>query len=98
MYIEEDEPEQDTSLFRRLYIDLLQATAMTALMLEKWCEPPEVDRLHLSTLVQQVLSVIKEHGGSRRNHSSERWCKEADFPTSIGRPWFKYSVRWALPT
>ena len=65
IYIEEDEPEQDTSLFRRLFLDLLQATAMTKLMLEKWCEPPEVDRLHLSTLMQQVLSVIKERGGAR---------------------------------
>ena len=41
IYVEEDEPEQDTSLFRRLFLELLQATAMTELMLEKWCEPPE---------------------------------------------------------
>ena len=65
IYVEEDEPEQDTSLFRRLFLELLQATAMTSLMLEKWCEPLEVDRLHLSTLLQQVLSVIKERGGAR---------------------------------
>ena len=65
IYIEEDEPEQNTSLFDRLFLDLLQATAMTELMLEKWCEPPEIDRLHLSTLIQQVLSVITERGGAR---------------------------------
>ena len=34
-------------------------------MLAKWCEPPEVDRLHLSTLVQQVMSTIAETGGFR---------------------------------
>ncbi len=65
IYVDEDELLQNTSLFNRLYPDLLQATAMTALMLEKWCEPPEIDRLHLSTLVQQLLSVITEKGGAR---------------------------------
>ena len=85
MYVEEDEPEQDTSLFRRLYLDLLQATAMTALMLEKWCEPPEVDRLHLSTLVQQVLSVIKEHGGSRAESLERTLVQGGGFP-NVDRP------------
>jgi ATP-dependent Lhr-like helicase len=65
IFIEEDEPDQNSSLFHRLFPDLLQATAMTELLLEKWCEPPEVDRLHLSTLIQQVLSVITEGGGAR---------------------------------
>jgi hypothetical protein len=44
IYIAEDEPVQNTSLFDRLFLKLLQATAMTELMREKWCEPPEVDR------------------------------------------------------
>lgn len=64
IYVEEDEPEKETSLFNRLFLDLLQATAMTKLMLEKWCEPPDADRFHLSTLIQQVMSVIKERGGA----------------------------------
>jgi ATP-dependent Lhr-like helicase len=85
MYIEEDEPEQDTSLFRRLFIDLLQATAMTSLMLEKWCEPPEVDRLHLSTLVQQILSVIKERGGARADSLERTLVKGGGFP-HVDRP------------
>ena len=64
IFIEEDLPDQHTSLFDRLFPHLLQAVAMTELLLEKWCEPPEIDRLHLSTLVQQVLSVIAERGGA----------------------------------
>ena len=28
-----------------------------------WCEPPDQDALHLSTLIQQVLSAIAQHGG-----------------------------------
>ncbi len=64
IFIREDLPDQHTSLFDRLFPDLLQAAAMTELLREKWCEPPEIDRLHLSTLVQQVLSVIAERGGA----------------------------------
>jgi len=65
IYIEEDEPDQNTSLIDRLFPELLQAAAMTELLLEKWCEPPETNRLHLSTLIQQVLSIITERGGVR---------------------------------
>jgi ATP-dependent helicase Lhr and Lhr-like helicase len=85
IFIEEDEPEQDTSLFRRLFLNLLQATAMTKLMLEKWCEPPEVDCLHLSTLVQQVLSVIKERGGARADTLHRALVLDGGFP-SVDRP------------
>ena len=65
VFIEEESPDQHSSLFARLFPRLLQAIAMTELMLEKWCEPPEIHRLHLSTLIQQVLSVIAELGGAR---------------------------------
>jgi ATP-dependent Lhr-like helicase len=65
MFIEEDAPAQDGSLIDRLFPKLLHAIATTELVLAKWCEPPEVDRLHLSTLIQQLLSTIKENGGAR---------------------------------
>jgi ATP-dependent helicase Lhr and Lhr-like helicase len=85
IFVEEDEPEQDTPLFRRLFLDLLQVTAMTKLMLEKWCEPPEVDCLHLSTLVQQVLSVIKERGGARADTLHRSLVLGGGFP-SVDQP------------
>jgi ATP-dependent Lhr-like helicase len=65
LYVEEDEAGPKSALLDRLYPQLLQGIAMTELMLEKWCEPPDAERLHLSTLVQQVLSVIAERGGAR---------------------------------
>ena len=74
IYIEEEEPDQNTSLFHRLFPELLQAAAMTELLLEKWCEPPEIDRLHLSTLVQQILSVITERGERGPTTCIVRWC------------------------
>lgn len=36
---------------------------MLNLLLAGWCEPPDQDALHLSTLIQQVLSAIAQHGG-----------------------------------
>ena len=49
----------------RLYPELLQAVAMSELMCrEKWCEPPQTGLTHFSTLIQQVLSIIKERGGA----------------------------------
>jgi ATP-dependent Lhr-like helicase len=65
LFIQDDELTEKTGLVDRLFPELLQAIAMTELMLERWCEPPEADRLHLSTLVQQIMSVIAEYGGAR---------------------------------
>ena len=81
IHIEEDEPEQHTSLFYRLFLGLLQATAMTRLMLEKWCEPPDADRYHLSTLIQQILSVIKERGGAHAESLHRALVHEGGFPS-----------------
>ncbi len=80
IHIEEDEPDQHSSLFYRLFLGLLQATAMTRLMLEKWCEPPDADRLHLSTLIQQILSAVKERGGAHAESLHRALVLEGGFP------------------
>lgn len=46
-----------------LRLPLVQAIAQLELMIEGIFEPPTEGDLHLSTLVQQILSVIYEHGG-----------------------------------
>ena len=33
------------------------------MIFEKWCEPPVVSKLHCSTLIQQVLSLIAQYSG-----------------------------------
>lgn len=63
MFIIEKESKED-SIVDRLHPDLLRAVAMSELMLGKWNEPPQIGHYHFSTLIQQILSVIKEHGGS----------------------------------
>jgi ATP-dependent Lhr-like helicase len=52
---------------------------MTELMLEKWCEPPDIERWHLSTLVQQIMSVIAEAGGASALTLYERLVTRGSF-------------------
>ena len=63
VFIDEYEPDANASVLKRLHLGLLQSVAMSELMLEKWCEPPELDRLHASTLTHQIMSVIAQRGG-----------------------------------
>lgn len=43
---------------------------MIRLLMQGWFEPPRVHGLHLSTLVQQCLSVIAQRGGAT---AAELW-------------------------
>jgi ATP-dependent helicase Lhr and Lhr-like helicase len=81
IYVEQDEPGSDANLLDRLFPELLQAIAMTELLLAKWCEPPDVDRLHLSTLVQQIMSVITESGGANATALFASLVGNGAFPT-----------------
>jgi len=58
------QPGKRENIVDRLYPEFLRAVAMSELMFKKWCEPPQTDLFHFSTLIQQCLSVIKEHGGA----------------------------------
>lgn len=81
MYLQDSELRADASLLRRLRPELLQAIALTELMLEKpkWIEPPEIDDFDLSTLVQQALSVIAETGGISASALFERLVTHGAF-------------------
>jgi ATP-dependent helicase Lhr and Lhr-like helicase len=63
IYVSEPLVDQRTSLSDQLHAQLIQSIAMLELLLAGWCEPPDQDALHLSTLIQQVLSAIAQHGG-----------------------------------
>jgi ATP-dependent Lhr-like helicase len=63
VYIREQEIDENTLIEDCLRFDLVQTIAMVNLLLGRWCEPPEPSRLHLSTLIQQVLSLIAQYGG-----------------------------------
>lgn len=74
MYIQGKNPGVGASLVDQLHPEVLQAVALTELMLQKprWLEPPVIDELDFSTLVQQILSVIAESGGLRADELFQR--------------------------
>jgi ATP-dependent Lhr-like helicase len=62
VYLREPEIRADTPPHGRLRAALVQTVAMVRLLARRWYEPPAAGALHLSTLVQQVLSVVAQHG------------------------------------
>ncbi len=79
MYVLEESPSSDSSLTDLLYPDVLRAIAMTRLMLAKWLEPFESDRMHLSTLVHQTLSCLRQTGGMRAADLYLTLCQRGPF-------------------
>ena len=63
----------------RLRLGLMRSIAMIDLLLEKWCESPRADALHLSTLVHQILSVIAERGGVSAARLFATLCRAGPF-------------------
>lgn len=63
-----------------LRAQLAQTVAMTELMLhDRWYEPPNLSDLHLSTLIQQILSVIAQHGGAGATQLYSALCGNGPF-------------------
>ncbi len=68
MYARETTIDAGTPLPDLLREETVQMIAQLLLLAQGWCEPPDdgvTGALHLSTLVQQTLSVIAERGGVR---------------------------------
>ncbi len=63
LYTRDESPHATSTLTDLLFPKLLRAIALTRLMVEKWLEPHDDDRFHLSTLVHQILSCLRETGG-----------------------------------
>lgn len=79
LYVAEEEVTENTSPPAALRSRLFQAVAMVQLLIEKWNEPPEPGALHLSTLVQQTLSLIAQHGGASALQAWRLLCQSGPF-------------------
>jgi ATP-dependent helicase Lhr and Lhr-like helicase len=82
VYITEPEVQPHTSIESSLHPALMQAIAVVNLLLQGWYEPPRLQCLHLSTLVQQLLSLIAQLGGVRPDHAWEILCGSGVFRVS----------------
>jgi ATP-dependent Lhr-like helicase len=58
---------------------LVQTCAQIRLLLAKWCEPPTLRDLHLSTLVQQLLALIAQNGGQQAADAWQTLCVSGVF-------------------
>ena len=52
---------------------------MTRLMLGKWLEPFDQNQMHVSTLVHQILSFLKQTGGMRAADLLFALCQRGPF-------------------
>ncbi len=79
MYVTEPELTDRTPPTDLLRSQLFQAVAMVELLLEHWYEPPDSGQLHLSTLIQQILSVIAQRGGAAPAQLYDALCARGPF-------------------
>ncbi len=79
IYLQEEELDERSALTSQLRASLVQTVAMIRLLLQGWVEPPAETALHLSTLVQQVLSLIAQHGGVRAVDAYKVLCSTGPF-------------------
>ncbi len=79
VFLKEYEATATSSLVDRLYPGVLQAIALTELMLQAWVEPPSNVELDLSTTTQQLLSILAETGGIRIPQLFERLVTKGQF-------------------
>ena len=92
IYIEEPQLESDSPPQDRLRAELVAAIAMVRLLMLKWCEPPDAGALHLSTLVQQILSLIAQYGGATAVDAWRVLCRDGAFP-AVSQEIFKSLLR-----
>ena len=92
IYIQEDELTENSGPSDCLRTGLVQTIAMVRLLLAKWYEPPPSGGLHLSTLVQQMLSLIAQYGGITAVQAYNILCKNGPFPL-IGQQMFGEFLR-----
>ncbi len=78
-YIAEREVTNKTPPPDSLRAELVQSIAMLRLMLTGWIEPLSSTDLHLSTLVQQLLSLIAQHGGVIPSDAYRALCGHGPF-------------------
>lgn len=92
MYISEVEITEKTPPADQVRAELVQSIAMVQLLLRGWIERPSVEDLHLSTLIQQLLSLIAQHGGVRPFEAFGALCGHGPFQ-HVTQPMFADLLR-----
>jgi ATP-dependent Lhr-like helicase len=80
LYVAEPALTSRTHPLEALRARTVQMIAMTNLMLRRWNEPSVPGRLHLSTLVHQILALVIQHGGLTAAQGWVRLMESGVFP------------------
>lgn len=73
-YCIETELNETSSFATLLRLGTVEMSAKISLLLDRWFEPPVTMGLHLSTLIQQLLSLISQYGGIQAGHAYKQLC------------------------
>lgn len=87
IYTRDETPNVDSSPADLLFPRLLRSIAIVQLMLSKWIETPTNGRLHVSTLVHQLMSILRQTGGMPATELFRILCLQGPF-RSIEQPLF----------
>jgi ATP-dependent Lhr-like helicase len=79
VYTLEKPPTTRGGLMSLLYPSVLRSVALTRLMIQKWVEPFDNRQLHLSTMIQQLMSCLKQSGGVSAEALFETLCVKGAF-------------------
>ncbi len=80
-YCLEEPLENDTPLSDQLREGLVETVAQVRLLLSHWFEPPRTQSMHLSTMIQQLLSLIAQYGGLSAVQAWSMLCTSGLFPS-----------------
>jgi ATP-dependent Lhr-like helicase len=72
--------EVDSEVSDRLREGLVQISAQVRLLIQGWYEPPSQATLQLSTLIQQLLSMVAQYGGVTAAQAWSVLCASGLFP------------------
>jgi ATP-dependent helicase Lhr and Lhr-like helicase len=92
IYTRDETPHADSSLADLLFPRLLRSIAIVQLMLAKWIEAPTTSRLHVSTMIHQLLSILRQTGGISAAELFRILCQQGPF-RSMDQPMFVSILR-----
>ena len=81
-----EEESDNPGISELLRENLLTTVAMVRLLAEGWYEPIRANKLHASTLVQQILSTISQYGGVNAAKLWNVLCAKGPFNAVTSRP------------
>ena len=92
VYVTEKSTHLDPHPVDELRCNTVQTIAMVRLMLAGWLEDPDDPGFNYSTLVQQAMSIIAQHGGAKNSELRSALCGPGPFQ-SVDGPRFARLLR-----